>query len=910
MIPKKNRGWVFRRGSGDAGVGDDAEEEIRFHLETRIEDLKREGMTPQEADLTARAEFGDVERVRQELQRLEGRRAARRRKEEIVRSVFTDVRIAMRSLRRRPAFTAVVVLTLAVAIGGSTTIFSAVDTLLLRPLPFPESKELVQLTLVMPRTGDRGREERSWSYLKFRALMEAQGFLEAGAIYRAEDRSLTQVPDPELVRVESVSADYFPLLGIPVGWGRFFSPEEDEIPGRDFVTVISHELWQHRYDGDPGILGETVHLNHQAYTVIGVAGPGFKGLSAGVDLWVPTMTEQGALLGASIHTFHAVGRLGEDDSLEQTRRDTSRLAEIVAQIDPWSRTMDIRVRSLAELRLGKRLSQALIILLFAVGLVHLIACVNLANLLLARTAGRSREISIRVALGARQGRILRQLLTESLVLALFGAGIGLSLAAWATGRLRQIGLRPQSFMGQTEAGLTNLGFQQVGLDLRTVAFAVSLTLLTALLFGLLPAVQASKSDLNTTLKLRGWERRRTRSGRRTLPLPQALVAAQVALALVLLVGSGLLLRSLTQLLSTDRGYDGGQVLSASVQLPRDQYGDFSSYGSERSAQFLKDLVERTSRIPSVQASGLARCVPLASSCPGSRVILPDQPVVEPGTEPTMRINMVEGDFFRALTIPLERGRSFLSTDDEESTPVIVVNRTAAERLWPEENPLGRSLDVSGWFGPSTVVGVVADVQYGQIDSPAEPMVYVPFAQSPAMGGTLVIKGRGDLRPLVAALKTHLREMDPDLPLADVKTMSEWTSEASFTSRFGTLLLGLFAAMALLLSTMGVYGVLSVVWTRRTREVGVRMALGARGENVLSLVLREAAHMVMPGVLAGLVLALLLSRVLETLLYGVSPWDPATFLGGTLFLVLTGALASLFPAFRAIRVNPVETLNAE
>jgi len=909
---------VLRLSIGKRGVKQEVDEEIRFHLESRVADLIDEGMMPDEAERMAGAEFGDVERFRGQLTKLRWRRSARRQTEDFLSSVLEDARMALRGLRKRPAFGAVAILTLAVAIGGNTTIFSAADALLLRPLPFPESDRLVQISLVKPPSSGRPEEETSWSFLKFRAFMGAQRVLESAVIYFPRDYNLTHVRDPEQVRVEAVSADYFRLLGIPAGLGRTFLSEEDRVPGTAFVAVLSHRLWIRRYGGDPLIVGSTVHLNHQPYTVVGVAAPGFRGLSAGADLWVPTMTlEEPLLSGRSIHAFFAVGRLRRGTTVEQARSEMPLLAEVVTQVESRARRMDVRVRALAELRIGLRMRLAVVILFLAVVFVHLIACSNLANLLLARSAVRRKEMAIRTAVGAGRGRLVRQLLTESLVLALLGAGAGLILAAWGAALLQRMGPSTQSFValpdlaGQTQLGLTNIGFQGVGLDGRTLAFGLCLTLLTALLFGLGPAMRASCTDLDTALNAGRWQgEQHARRARFRLPGPQSLVAVQVALAFVLLVGAGLLIRSLVSLLATDLGYMGEHVVSAKVQLPRDQYGDYSSYGSVRSARFLKELVERARGSAVVEAAGLATCLPLSASCSSNRALFPDRPPDERGTEPRILVNIVEGDYFGTLGIPLYRGRLFSTGDNDESPRVVVVNRAAAEQFWPGDDPIGKPIEIGGWFGPNTVVGVVADVHYGSIEAPPEPMLYVPLAQLSAMGGNLVVRGRSDPSVLVGLLRAHVREMDPDLPLAEVKTMSEWYADASFIPRFGAVLLGLFAAVAVLLSTMGVYGVLSGVVAVRRREVGVRMALGARREDVLKTVIRHSASLVVPGMVVGFVLALFFTRLLEALLVGVRPRDPAAFLGGTLVLALTGAAASLVPALRATRVNPVEALKAE
>jgi predicted permease len=918
MSPIPNRRRFFRALFGRTGaakdleVEEDLEQEIRFHLETRVADLVRKGLEPEQAKRMARDEFGDVERIREELRAVGRRRAARRRREELLSSVLTDARVALRGLRKRPGFTLVATLTLAVAIGGNTAVFSVMDALLLRPLPFPEPEELVQISVVAPSRGGGPEEETSWSHLQFQTFMEAQRVFESAVLYYPKNYNLTQVQDPEELRVEAVTADYFRLLGIPTTLGRFFLPEEDRIPGAHAVAVLSHQFWMRRHGGDPEVVGKSIHLNHKPHTVVGVGAPGFRGLTAGADLWVPTMTLEPQLLGnAGIHSFFAVGRLRDGVTLEEVRGEMPHLAEVVARSYPRLPELDISARPLSELRIGTRLQRAVVILFLAVILVHLIACMNLANLLQARAAGRAKEVAIRAAVGAGRGRLVRQLLTESLVLALVGAGAGLMLAAWGTALLQRMGPSTQSFMAQTEVGLTNVGFRMIGIDGRTMVFGLCLTLLTALLFGLVPAMQASRTDLNTVLSggRRGTESR-NREGWFIPGGRQVVVAAQVALAFVLLAGSGLLIRSLGRLLTADLGYTGERVLSARVQLPRDQYGDYSSFGSDRSALFLSELVERARHTVGVQAAALATCVPLSNRCLGSRVQFPDRPAVERGTEPTAEVTIVEGDYFGTLGIPLERGRLFGPGDHGEALHVVVVNRAAAERFWPGENPIGKLLQVGGWFGPCTVVGVVADVHYSSIESLPGPTVYTPLAQVSAMGGYLVVRGRGDPLALVGFLRGQVREMDPDLPLTQVKTMSEWAADASFTPRFGAALLGLFAAVALLLSAIGVFGVLSFVVAGQTREMGVRMALGARREDILTLVLGRAAGMVIPGAVVGLVFAVLSTQFLRALLFEIHPLDPTTFVGGTLVLTFTGTLASLIPALRATRVDPVEALQAE
>lgn len=815
-----------------------------------------------------------------------------------------DTRIAIRTLRKQPLFTATVVLTLALGIGATTSVFSTADALLFRPLPFPEPDELLYVPLVVPAYGGRSELEVEWSYPKVRLLMESTNVFEGSTTYQAGSRILTGADDPEEVRVESVGSGYFDLLGVEMVVGRAFQPEEDLTGERPFVAILSHDLWIRRYGGDLEVLGRTIRLDGQAHSIVGVARAGFPGLSGSADLWVPVMTQGASLLNnPDNHAHELFVRLRDGVSLTQAQNQLRAfprlLAEAYPPANPSLPILGIRARPLRELRSDPSTRQAVLFLLGAVGAVLVIACSNLANLLLVRARRRRTEMAVRAALGAGRSRILRQLMTESLLLAAVGGALGTAFAAVWTPLLRITGLRTQEVFRQMDVGLTALGFSEVALDGRVLLFSAGLCLVVAVVFGLTPAFNASRTDLACGLKggPRGgrWRRRIRLRGR------SLVVTCQVALALALLTCSGLLLGSLTSLVRSDVGIRSENVLTARISLPQ------ARYDSEGAKTFWAELLERVSTLPGIRSSGVNYCPPLSDRCTGTFIWFPDRPAPPDGIRPMPEFHMVAGDYFGTLGIPLQQGR-LLGPEDREGMPLaVVVGESAANAFWPGESPLGKVITLQrAGLGDATVVGVVGDVSYGSIEAGPRPAIYASRNQVPSRTGYLALKGvRGrSSSSLLPALRAVLAELDAKLPLTDVRSMSERLADATSPTRFTAIVLSLFAGAGLTLSIMGLFGVLALMAGERMHEFGMRRVLGAGQRDLVGLILKHSGRMIGFGLALGASLSWVSTRLLENLLFGLRPHDPRAMLGAAALLSLSALLASLLPALRAAKVDPL------
>lgn len=827
----------------------------------------------------------------------------------IASGCIPDARWAVRALCKRPLFTTTIVLTLAMGIGATTSVFSAADALLFRPLPFPEPQELVYVPLVVPPFGGRPELEVEWSYPKYRLLMESTSAFERATTYRSTTSILTQVDNPEELQVELVGPEYFTMLGIEMVEGRPFLREENQVPGAHFVAILSHELWARVYQADPDIVGRSIYLNDRPYTVVGVAQPGFRGLTeGGVQMWVPVMTTPASILeNPDNHSHNVLARLKDGVSLDQARAQLEAFPAVLAAAFPPSNPnlprLGVRARALADFRSAPSMRRAVLFLLGAVGTVLLIACVNLANLLLVQARSREKEMATRVALGAGRGRLVQQLITESLILTALGGALGITLAVLGTPVLRTMALRTQGVFPTMETDLTSMGFSQITLDGRALLFTVGLSLVVATLFGLAPALTASRPDLTSALK--EGVRTSARGRRIGIRSRSLLVATQVAFAFALLACGGLMIRSLASLLRSDVGFQADNVLSARIFLPR------ARYDARAAQRFWADLLGRARSLPGVRSAGMNYCPPLSDRCRGSFVWFPDRPPPPDGIRPMVGFHIVGGDYFGTLGIPLLRGRSVGAMDREGTPLAAMVGQSTAEAFWPGEDPIGRVISIDlGGFGDVTVVGVVGDVHYTTVEAGAQPAIYTSVTQAATRAGYLLIKAQRDPADVLPSVRSLLKETDPDLPLTDVKTMPERVADATAPTRFTAILLSLFAAAALVLSGMGIFGVLALVVRERTHELGVRRALGAQRGDLLRIVLARSARMVGTGLVLGTALAWVSSRLTESLLFGVRPNDPATFAAVGALLSLCAALASLLPAFRATTVDPLVAIQEE
>jgi putative ABC transport system permease protein len=830
---------------------------------------------------------------------------ARKRSLPFFEGVAQDLRFALRTFRRAPGFTAVAVLTLALGIGANTAIFSAVNALLLRPLPFPEPGRLMNVSLTVPRRGNfPPRDDVAWSWPKFEMLrgmqhVFSQSTLWAGSMFtiRYGDQTLRDYG-------EYTDNGYLPTLGVSPVRGRNFLPEEAGQWGGPHAVLISNGLWQRLFNADPGAVGKTLDVDGVPYTVVGVTPPGFQGLSGGAVFWVPFLTPPntgGGPPGPFAHGFNAVARLADGVSPAQAVATVRTLGARIdaAYPDPeiagwhWGAT----ARELDGARIDPRVRGTLLVLFGAVGLVLLIACANVANLFLARASGRRKEIAVRLAIGAGRRRLVAQLLTESVLLAVAGGVAGLAVAWWGVRALASLQL--STVLQYTNAaGVGLLGSEAVRLDPWALLFTFALAVVTGIVFGLVPALQATRPSLTEDLKDDGGPRSRTLSG---LASRNALVVAEIALAVVLLAGAGLVLRSLGRRMAVDLGFDPSQTLTFRVNRAPE-------WSRDSIIRFYDVAIQRLSELPGVTGVAIADCPPL-NACAGTRVVLRDRPPAAPGTEPIAGVHWITPQWTKVAGVPLVRGRLF-NDADRIGTPLnVLISETAARRWWPGQDPIGKTISALGG-GPDSafVIGVVGDVRYASIDSLPRAEIYVSNYQAPFYYRMMLfVRTRGDPLALAGPARATLARWAPGFPMYDVQTMQHRVGQALAYARISALLLGLFAAVALGLAAIGVYGVIAYSVAKRTREIGIRVALGASAGDVLGLVLRRGLTLGTIGAGLGLVVALAVTRVLGSLLYEVAPRDPATLAGIVVVLALVVLLASWIPARRAAAVPAVEAL---
>ncbi len=800
-----------------------------------------------------------------------------------------DLQYAWRMLVRSPGVTALALVALALGIGANTAVFSVVDGVLLEPLPYSEPD---RLAVVWAATPDllpaSGGEFTGWR--------EQSDVFSAIAAFHSQPYAVTGGA-PEILGGVRASAELFPLLGVAAEHGRTFLPEEDR-PGGPHVVVLGHAVWQRRFGGDPSIVGRTISLDDEPYTVVGVMPDGFQFPRRGempspfqfpqdVAVYTPLALtpEQAANRGREY--LMVIARLKPGVTLAQAQAGMSATAERFAQQFPsTNRNRGARVVGLREQVLA-RVEPALLMLLGAVGLVLLIACANVANLALVRASARGKEMAIRSALGAARGRVVRQLLTESLVLALVSGAVGLVLALWGVETVRA--LLPETVPRAEE----------IGVNARAFGFTLVVSLVTGVLFGLAPALQASMPRLSPALQEGGRSDRGSGSRR----LRGLLVVSEVALALVLLAGAGLLLRSFVRLARVDSGVDTRNVLTVDVRLPRGRYAP------PRQVAFFDELVTRLRALPGVRAAAGIYPLPLSGAEEGASFVVDGRPAA-PDERVLAGPRFVSPGYFETMGIPVVRGRGFRDSDGREASPTLVINEAMARTYWPSGDPIGQRLAFSGVSGPRVwreIVGVISDVHHSGLDRPSPPEVYCPFAQFPGPGLTLVLRTNGAPRDLVASVEAAVRSIDADQPITNVRTMDELLARSVAPRRFPLLLLGTFAGLALVLAAVGIYGVMSYLVAQRRHEIGIRMALGAEARDVRRLVVGQGMKLVLIGLALGAAGALVLTRVLQGLLFAVSATDPVTFVAVALLLVLVALAACWIPARRATRIDPLAAL---
>jgi predicted permease len=852
----------LRRGKAEREM----ERELRFHLEMETAENIRRGMSEEEARWAALRSFGGVEQVKEAYRDLSRFR--------LIDELWQDVRFSARLLLKQPGFLAVAVLTLALGIGANTAIFTVVNGVLIRSLPYHDPSRLVLIEAGIDMRNPNS-DQNPWGWRnRLKSFEQVAGFgLSEGGV------NLTDAGDAERIDGRDVSANFFQTLGLSAVAGRFFGPEQ-ELPENRAVAVISSRLWKRRFEGSPDAIGKTIRLNGKSFTIIGVAPPELQ-YPAKLDVWIPisfVLTPDNFVFNSNNAEHGIFGRLRSGVTPAEAE------AEMKAKLNDL-----IGVTPLFE-GLTSKIRQTLTLLMAAVGFVLLIAGANVTNLLLARSVTRRKELAVRAALGAGRGRLIRQSLTEAIMIGVLGGVAGLMLAVWLKWLL--LALSPP--------GIPRL--DEIELDYRVLAFNAALALLIGALVGLLPAIQGSKVDLIESLKD---DVQKLGTGAGSLRLKSVLIAGEIALSLVLLIGAGLLLKSMTKVLSVDAGFERENVLSVSLALPIVQYYREPAKGSE----FYRRLIEQISAIPGVKAVGATSKIPLSREDSNGASFEVEGQLRPPKFSDSYAAPLwTSPDYFKAMGIPLLQGRVFTDADRPQSPPVLIINETLARRVFPNGNALGRRMRLSSDYPQVSreIVGVVGAVRtYGLEEEPVKE-IFLPYLQ----GGwptTLAIRTVGDPMSIASSVREAIRRLDDSLPPYDIKTLEQRVSDSVAPRRFLVTLMSLFALLALALAATGIYGVLSYLVAQRTREIGIRMALGATAGAVLRLILKRGMIFIFVGATVGLAGAIALTRLIKTLLFGVSPTDPATFAFIALLLVVVALIASYIPARRATKVDPMVAL---
>ena len=799
-------------------------------------------------------------------------------------TLFRDVRYGFRSLLKRPGFTAIALVALALGIGANTAIFSLVNAVVLQPLPYPEPERLVWVWGNFPG-GNRASVSPA-DYLDFRSQNKSfEQF--AATVSITSTTTLTGSGEPEPLNASVVTGNYFQALGVTPALGRGFSLDNEK-PGNDQVAIISYELWQRRFAGNPGIVNQRINLDSKSFEVIGVM-PKNLTFPQTADLWVPLNFDGNPELRVrKAHFLRPLGRLKPGVTMAQAQSDTDGIATQLEKQYPNSNTgWSLRLEGLRDRLIGSS-KTSLFILFGAVGFVLLIACANVANLLLVRAAGRQKEIALRTALGASRFRIVRQLMTESLLLAIIGGTIGALIAAWGIDLLVLL------------SGNTIPPTATVRIDATVLAFTLVTTVITGLLFGLAPALRTMKLNLSDTLKEGGRSGGEGTLKNRTRSL---LVVFESALAVVLLIGAGLLIRSFIALQNTNPGFDANNVLTMRVDLPRGKYDT-----PEKASSFFQQLEQRLSGLPGVEKVGFITELPLTGQPNDAPFTVEGRPAVARGQEFGADFRRVNQNYFEALRIPLLRGRNFTPQEVRDNARMIVVSESLVNTVFPNEEALGKRLMTVLSDKPFEIIGVVGDIRHRSLEFQPYATMYLPTFTSGRMNLTLRIQG--DPMSLVPAVRKEVNGIDPEQPVAAIRTMDEWVNRSTATPRYRTTLLGLFAAIAMILAATGIYGVMSYSVAQRTHEIGIRMALGARQGDVRRMVVGQGMLLVAVGLGIGLLTAFGVTRVMNTLLFQVTAKDPLTFLAVAGLLSIVAFVACFIPARRATKVDPLTALRYE
>ncbi|MEP7339242.1 MAG: ABC transporter permease [Acidobacteriota bacterium] len=808
-------------------------------------------------------------------------------------TLWQDLRQGVRALLKQPAFTFVAIIALALGIGANTAIFSVVNAVLLRALPYRQADNLVT---VWENNRRRGNDQNVINLGNFYDWKEQNRVFEDMATFFDMTANLTGGGEPEEIASQIASSNLFSVLGVNPIMGRTFTPD-DEKEGAARVVVLSYGLWQRRFGGDPQIVGRKIILNNNETTVVGVLPADFNwhvrngSMTRKVaEVWSPWQISEGMRQRRGRFAM-AVARLKTGVTPEQAQAEMNVIGSQLEQQYDFNKNWGVNVMPLRKQFTGE-IRLALIVLLCAVGFVLLIACANVANLLLVRAAARQREVAVRAALGANRWRIIRQLLTESLVLSALGGVAGLMLAWWGTDLL--VSLSPPEV----------LNLAQVKINAPVLGFTMAVSLLTGVIFGLAPAFEATRLNLTESLKEGG---KNIGGSLRSHRLRNSLVVMEVALALVLLVGAGLLIRSFARLQAVDPGFNVENVLTMKVGLPGSKYDN-----DRKRIDFFRSAIGQMQSLPGVEAVGATSFLPFASPHAGTGVEIEGRPKLPPGQGLNTGVIVTDANFFRAMKIPLKRGRLYSEQEAVEMRHVVVVNEAFARKNFPGEDPLGKRVVIymKNDNQPCEIIGVVGDTKQMDLDAELQPISYWPHPELTYNAMTFVIRTKGKAATVASAAREVVRKLDPEQPVADVRTMESWIGKSVARQRFNTLLLTIFACVALVLAGVGIYGVMAYTVTQRTHEIGVRMALGAQSRDVLRLVVRKGMALAFIGVALGIAASLALTRLMKTLLFEVSTNDPLTFAGVPVLLALIALLACYLPARRAAKVDPMVALRYE
>jgi predicted permease len=862
-------------------VETELDDELRFHFEKQVSKFIQSGMAPEEAKRRARLEFGGIEQLKEEHRDARG--------VSFIETLLQDVRYGLRMLRKNPGFTAIAVLTLALGIGANTAIFSLVNTVLLRPLPY---KDADQLVTVWGYNRTRGFTTDLVSPLDFADWRSQNSVFEGIAASTDVTYTLTGLGEPALLIAYSFSSDYFHVLGVAPLLGRTFLPEEEQ-PGKNHVTVLSYSFWQSRLGGDRDIVGKTLTLDGEPYTIIGVMPQAFK-YPQFTELWTPLTVGAETANDRAYRYLRVMARLKPGVTLQQAATEMNAIANRLALAYPKT-NKDEDATSLISLRekISGDIRPALLVLLCAVGSVLLIACANVANLLLARAAGRQSEVAVRAALGASRSRLARQFLTESMLLGLIGGALGMLLASLSTRAI-------VTMFPPTIFNLNIPHIEEIPIDGWVLGFAVAVSLFTGAVFGLVPALQACVNT-SASMKESGRGLAGSVQGRR---FRSALVVVELALSLILLTAAGLTLKSFFHLLRGDLGFNPDHVLTMRVLLPDSKY----KTDGQRIA-FSDQAMEGIRSLPGLEAAGTVTFLPLSGWRGGRTVALEGQATPE-NQRPEVLWSSVTPDYFRALRTPLLQGRFFTDRDNQGAPGAVIISKSLARQLAPNADPLGKRIEVQGLKGTLEIVGIVGDVHHLGITSETTAGIYLPFSQAPPPLICFAIRTLGDPYSVAKVAQRAIWAVDKDQAVGFVMSMSQLASESLAPQRVIMLILGTFGGMALLMAGVGLYGVIANSVAQRTHEIGVRMALGARSGDVLKLVLGQGLSLVAVGVAIGFAGAFGLMRFVSSLLYGVRATDPLTLTLAAFVLSVVALFASYIPARRAVRVDPMVALRYE